>query len=260
MEKNSPMKIIKSELKKMEKENHIKILFAVETGSRLWRFESKDSDYDIRFVYIRQTKEYLKLHKPADVIMKQIDDKDFVGFDIYKFCNLLMNSNPSIIEWLQSDLIYFDDGITKKKLWEIAQKNYNPLALVNHYKSMGKQNYLKYLKSGDLTTEKKYLYSLRGICVAKWVENKRTIAPVIFESLLKEQDFLPEALVKRMKIMIENKKMAKEKERIQNIKIFDEFIENALKTESHQELNRKFAGRLELEEFVMSLHELNKLE
>lgn len=37
--------------KQLEKEHHIKILFAVESGSRLWRVDSKDSDYDVRFVF-----------------------------------------------------------------------------------------------------------------------------------------------------------------------------------------------------------------
>ena len=45
---------IKLELERIEKENDVKILFAVESGSRAWGFPSKDSDYDVRFVYMHR--------------------------------------------------------------------------------------------------------------------------------------------------------------------------------------------------------------
>ena len=35
---------IRLELERIEKENDVKILFAVESGSRAWGFPSKDSD------------------------------------------------------------------------------------------------------------------------------------------------------------------------------------------------------------------------
>ena len=36
--------------KEIEKEQNVKILFAIESGSRAWRIDSKDSDYDILIV------------------------------------------------------------------------------------------------------------------------------------------------------------------------------------------------------------------
>ena len=60
--------LIKKICKRVEKEKNIKILFAIENGSRAWRMSSKDSDYDVRFVYIRPVKEYLQISTPGDVL------------------------------------------------------------------------------------------------------------------------------------------------------------------------------------------------
>ena len=48
------------ELKKIEKTENIKIIHAIESGSRAWGFPSPDSDYDVRFIYIRPKEFYLK--------------------------------------------------------------------------------------------------------------------------------------------------------------------------------------------------------
>lgn len=56
-------------LKRLETEHDIKILYALEAGSRAWRVESHDSDYDIRFIYkYNDTKKYLSLMKLKDCI------------------------------------------------------------------------------------------------------------------------------------------------------------------------------------------------
>ena len=61
---------------------------------------------------------------------------------------------------------------------------------------MCRNNYLKYLKSGDLVTYKKYLYAYRGLVNAKWVAHKRSIPPINFVDALKEmKGILPESIM-----------------------------------------------------------------
>jgi len=175
---------IVNQLKAIEKEKGIEILFAVEAGSRVWRIQSKDSDYDVRFVFKRPVKDYLSISKKPEVIERTVEDMDFVGFDIYKFTKLFLTSNPSMIEWLKSDIIYLDDNKTKEFLWKFIKNRFNPLALYHHYKSMCKQNYLKYLKSGKLRSYKKYLYAMRGLINAKWVQQYNEIPPIHFTHTL----------------------------------------------------------------------------
>ena len=45
--------MIRKKLKEIEKKENVRIIMAVESGSRAWGFASPDSDYDVRFVYVR---------------------------------------------------------------------------------------------------------------------------------------------------------------------------------------------------------------
>jgi hypothetical protein len=41
---------VRNALNALEAVHRVRILFAVESGSRAWGFPSRDSDYDVRFV------------------------------------------------------------------------------------------------------------------------------------------------------------------------------------------------------------------
>ena len=47
------VQLIKEKLSQIEKRENIRILYACESGSRAWGFASPDSDYDVRFIYVR---------------------------------------------------------------------------------------------------------------------------------------------------------------------------------------------------------------
>ena len=60
-------KVIIEKLQQIEKQENVRILHAVESGSRAWGFESPDSDFDVRFIYVRPRDYYLKLEQTRDV-------------------------------------------------------------------------------------------------------------------------------------------------------------------------------------------------
>ena len=132
----------------IEKEQKITILFCVENGSRAWNMHSKDSDYDIRFVYKRNVESYLALNKSPEVITKSYNKElepceakgceyDVLGFDVYKFSRMLQSSNPTTIEWLMSPILYY--GEVPDRLYVFATEQYNPMALYHHYRSMSSE-------------------------------------------------------------------------------------------------------------------------
>ena len=99
--------IIDKTIEEIEKVENIKILHCVESGSRAWGFPSPDSDYDVRFVYVRPKEYYLRLDKTRDVIEWQLDETlDVNGWDLQKMLRLLHSSNPTVFEWKNSPIVY----------------------------------------------------------------------------------------------------------------------------------------------------------
>ncbi len=248
--KDIPKKIAKI-CREIEKKNKIKILFAVENGSRAWRMESKDSDYDVRFVFARPLEEYITISKPADVLNFAFDENlephsaegsfiDMSGFDVFKFCSLLAGSNPTTIEWLVSDIVYH--GKQNPVFKNFALKNFSAVALYFHYKSLSKNNYIKYIKSGNDVTYKRYLYSFRGLINARWVVFNKSVPPIgFFDALGGIREKLPKEIYQKLQEIIKIKLSGKEKEKIANIKEMDDYIENFLNDDSEAPRGEKRA-------------------
>lgn len=75
-------KEIEEKLREIETQEQVNVLYAVESGSRAWGVESPDSDYDVRFIYVRPKKDYLSIREKRDVIEWQLDEVlDINGWD-----------------------------------------------------------------------------------------------------------------------------------------------------------------------------------
>lgn len=106
---------IQKELAQIEQTQNVRILLAVESGSRAWGFASPDSDYDVRFIYVHPKDAYLRLQKHRDVIELPINDAlDINGWDLTKTLRLLHKSNPTLFEWGASPIVYLGQHRTKK--------------------------------------------------------------------------------------------------------------------------------------------------
>jgi predicted nucleotidyltransferase len=214
---------ILEKLKEIENEHKIKILYACESGSRAWGFESPDSDFDIRFIYVNKLDYYLSIENKRDTIEIVDGELDFVGWDLKKALYLLRKSNPSLIEWLNSPIVYLKDEEFFNRFSDLMKKAFNIKALMYHYLHMAKTNYREYLK-GDLVKIKKYFYVLRPILALKWLEDKRSIPPIEFNKLLNSVN-IPEEIKKEILKLLEKKKVKKELDLEPRIEILNEFIE-----------------------------------
>lgn len=115
--------LIIKRLHEIEKNEQIRILLAVESGSRAWGFDSPDSDYDVRFIYVRNHSDYLKLEKVRDVIELPIKDLlDINGWDLAKTLRLLYSSNPTLFEWFSSPIVYYENEDFCKKFRKLLNE------------------------------------------------------------------------------------------------------------------------------------------
>ena len=183
--------LIQEKLREIERREECRILLAVESGSRAWGFASPDSDYDVRFIYVRPEKAYLRLDRARDVIEVPINDElDINGWDIDKTLRLLHKSNPTVFEWFSSPIIYQTSAFADQ-FRPIMQKYFSSKAGLWHYLHMAEGNYRDYLR-GEMVRAKKYFYVLRPILACKWILEKGTPPPMLFTDLVKSE--LPDDL------------------------------------------------------------------
>ncbi|MDX7998570.1 nucleotidyltransferase domain-containing protein [Xenorhabdus sp. Reich] len=177
---------IKRKLAGIEKNYGIRILYACESGSRGWGFASPDSDYDVRFIYVHPIDWYLKVEAERDVIELPINSElDINGWELRKTLKLLKQANPTLMEWLDSPVIYHADPAATNGLKTLVPHFFSDIKARYHYLSMAKKNFRGYLQSEEVRL-KKYFYVLRPLLAVRWIEMGKGVPPIDFETLVAE--------------------------------------------------------------------------
>ena len=219
---------IKNRLEQVEAEYSVRILFAAESGSRAWGLESPDSDYDVRFVYVRPLREYLRVDEPRDVIEWQLDAVyDINGWDFRKALMHLGKSNPVVFEWLNSPLVY-REAPEWAGVRDAAQGVFSERAGVRHYYGLAKNTFLTHL-TGDRVSYKKYFYALRPLLAARYIESRHEAPPMRFQELMNQ--VLPEDLREAVTALLEVKRQTLEGDLLPRIPAISDFIEAEIRAQ-----------------------------
>lgn len=217
--------LIQEKLREIEQREECRILLAVESGSRAWGFASPDSDYDVRFIYVRPEKAYLRLDRTRDVIEVPINDElDINGWDIDKTLRLLHKSNPTVFEWFSSPIIYQTSAFADQ-FRPIMQKYFSSKAGLWHYLHMAEGNYRDYLR-GEMVRAKKYFYVLRPILACKWILEKGTPPPMLFTDLVKSE--LPDDLSETVYQLLDLKMNSPEIKEIPRIDQLNRYLDTGI--------------------------------
>lgn len=218
--------VISEKLSEIETAEDIRILHCIESGSRAWGFASPDSDYDVRFIYVRKPEFYLKLENTSDVIEWQLDDVlDINGWDIQKALRLLYRSNMALFEWNVSPIVY---KTSSEWLWvrEIMDEYFTVKMGLYHYLNMAARNYKEYLNADEVKL-KKYFYALRPILACRWILDKGTPPPILFSELVENE--LDEDMRPVVNQLTELKKQTPEIGMGQRIDVLNSYIESSIR-------------------------------
>jgi predicted nucleotidyltransferase len=218
---------IVSALKEIEEANAVKVILAIESGSRAWGFSSPNSDYDVRFIYRRPKNDYLSLIYSADdeVIEDKLPgDIDISGWDIRKALKLGLRSNPSLIEWVNSPIQYVS-GWFAADLRELIAKTYCPNSGICAYWSMARGNYVKYIKDRETVSYKRYLYVVRPLLTARWILLHQSPPPILFDAVRETGNC---ALDAEIEALLQMKTSGQEMGEGRRLPVIDKFIEDMM--------------------------------
>lgn len=250
-------KEIEEKLIEIEEKENVKVLYAVESGSRAWGVESPDSDYDVRFVYVRPRNDYLSLQEKRDVIEWQLDEVlDINGWDLKKTLVQFHKGNATLFEWANSPIVYKTTD-QWEEIYESCKQYFSEKVAVYHYYGTANSTFKQYLQN-DEVKYKKYIYALRPLLACQFIENHHSIPPVRFEEL--RNQILPEALSVEIDEMLRTKAQSGEKDLKPQMPVIRKYIEDEIvryeqlskdmeddRTADWEELDRVFFNILEKE-------------
>ncbi|WP_335872428.1 nucleotidyltransferase domain-containing protein [Bacillus sp. 2205SS5-2] len=170
---------IQQQLKRLEAQHDIKILFASETGSRAWGYHGLQSDYDVRFIYVHRTEWYLSIEPKRDVLDNNDGESiDMHGWELRKTLQLFQKSNPTLLEWIHSPIVYQENEMFVRELRRLEKDAFNLRPSLYHYLKMAENNQAK-----GLLTAKQYITVLKPVFLCLWLLEREAFPLLNIEKL-----------------------------------------------------------------------------
>lgn len=220
---------IETRLARLAGEEGVRLLMAVESGSRAWGFPSPDSDYDVRFLYVRPRRDYLALRPRRDVIERPIvDEIDCNGWDIRKALGLMLKHNAVLSEWIESPIRYIADDAVVEQLANLATRHFNPRGYARHYASLGRGTVSRWFgEHGDIPV-KRYFYALRPALAVRALRVDSSRRPPMNMQLLMDAAQLEPGLIGQIDELIDRKARTNEADNTVRLPEIERLIEREL--------------------------------
>lgn len=229
---------IRSKLDGLAQKHNVRIITAVESGSRAWGFPSKDSDYDVRFIYAHDLDHYLSVDRKRDVLETPIAHDEFLsvdfdmnGWDIKKAIYLALRGNAVVNEWLTSPIQYMCEKQSHKDLHVFVRETADLRAYFHFYRNYMREPWNSYSREKSKQIKiKHYCYVLRCALSLEWLEKNKTPPPMDVPSLLGGID-LDETLHGEIDRLISSKEDSVEAGAMPRNAVLDRFIAKVINEE-----------------------------
>jgi predicted nucleotidyltransferase len=217
---------VQEELDVVERNREVRIVLAIESGSRAWHFPSQDSDYDVRFVYIHNMDTYLSIEPFREVIERPIDGAlDISGWDLRKALRMVVHSNAVLFEWLSSPERYRETEMAQR-IRSLAHESCFLPALIYHYDRMARHAFEEIVAS-DSISFKTYCYALRPALALLWIRCHQEPPPMDLPTLL-SRDIVAREVHETIMDLVERKAVTTEQSRTPRNETLDTFIAGVL--------------------------------
>lgn len=235
---------ITGELDRMAAEHGVRIVLAVESGSRAWGFPSPDSDYDVRFLYVRPMADYLAVFPPRDIIERPIAaDLDISGWDLRKALQLAAKSNAVLIEWLASPLRYHEQPDVTEELRRLVHRAARRPALAYHYHRLAWHALVDIQAGTGLAQLKRLFYALRPALALAWIHTHGAPPPMDLLSLMSGVA-VPHLVTEVVETLVALKASSGECRQAERVPVLETFLEQVLATPAGRPVSEEGDGQV----------------
>ncbi len=261
--KKNESKVKTVSLKSIEEKEDISIVQASMIGSRGWGYEDKESDIDIRFVFVRDPREYISILQHEDSIAYPIEDKkDIVGYDLGKFLRMICNQNPTAYEILFSPKQERENEFVER-IRQFATEVMDPNRMIMIYQNIVKEKLAELTEKKENTT-KATIYIIRMLGMIHYLQKNGTFPTCSVEGIFKGEENTP--LKQLLEELIKYKRNGEKDLNIHPELI--EFLRNDLEKTRGIKVNKEVQDKREIErkanalfhQTVMGVQEKNHQE
>jgi len=146
-----------------------------------------------------------------------------------KAFGLFQRSNPSILEWLHSPIVYSERFQISARILSLEPIYVTMRSSMFHYINLAKGQFNRYLRS-EMVPVKKYFYALRPVLACSWLLEKGTFPPLDFSTLMRSQLPVSGALTEAIHALLQRKRADDELDSEAPIPVVHDFLDETITT------------------------------
>ena len=235
---SSSINTINMKIKNIEDKSNVKAIYACEVGSKNWKSDSPNSDYDVRFIYISPKSKYLDKNHKDTIKVEFNEDFDIYGYDLFKILKEVKTQEYTPFEWVNSGIQYQKSPFFEE-LKKLVLENTDVENISKSYKRLTIGNFKDLLQDKQKVNIKHYLLLLKTIMMADYADKNGQLPPLTYPELFDAQQDSYKEVCEMGRNLLKIKKESSKDVTVPRIPALDKFIESKVKEYSSQDLTKQ---------------------